>query len=219
MLVGGSGLYVRAARRRPRISRHRSASCAPQLEEELRELGPAALHARLAQVDPAAAAAILPGNGRRIVRALEVVALTGSFSAQLPAHNAIYDVVFIGLDRPDLDERVANAPTDVGAGFVDEVRALQPDGLRDGRTASRALGYAQVLAWMDGQLCREAGGPERDGAGHAPVRSSPAVLVPPRSTHSVAERLLLGEHFRSPPMSEIAQVDAAESLIAGARHR
>lgn len=149
VLVGGSGLYVRAVLDDLQFPgtdpRARAA-----LEAELAELGPAALHARLAEVDPRAAAAILPGNGRRIVRALEVVGLRGSFHATLPGPRPVYDAVQIGLDRPDLDERLALRTARMFAsGLVDEVGLLDERGLRQGRTASRALGYAQVLSAFD----------------------------------------------------------------------
>jgi tRNA dimethylallyltransferase len=117
-------------------------------------VGPAALHARLAGVDPAAAAAVLPSNGRRIVRALEVVELTGApFRASLPEPRPHYPAVVVGLDRDpaELDERIARRVDRMwGAGFVAEVAELAADGLREGPTASRALGYAQVLAQLDG---------------------------------------------------------------------
>jgi tRNA dimethylallyltransferase len=125
------------------------------LEAELAVAGPAALHARLATVDPAAAAAVLPSNGRRIVRALEVVALTGRpFPARLATGGSPrYDAVLLGVDRPtaELDERVARRVARMFAGgLVAETRLLLARGLRDGRTASRALGYQQVVAALDG---------------------------------------------------------------------
>jgi tRNA dimethylallyltransferase len=130
------------------------------LEAELAQVGPAPLHARLAAADPLAAARILPSNGRRIVRALEVITLTGQpFTAQLPEQpRPVYPSVQIGIDREpaELDERVARRVELMwAAGFVDEVRELAAHGLRDGRTASRALGYQQVLRWLDG-ACSEA---------------------------------------------------------------
>jgi tRNA dimethylallyltransferase len=110
----------------------------------------------LAAADPAAAAAVLPSNGRRIVRALEVVELTGGpFRATLPEPAPHYPAVTVGLDRTtaDLDERVgARVARMWAAGFVAEVEALAADGLREGPTASRALGYAQVLAQLAGEL-------------------------------------------------------------------
>jgi len=90
MLVGGSGLYVRAAIDNLQFP-GTDAQMRASLENELAVVGPAALHARLASLDPRAAAAILPGNGRRIVRALEVIELSGRpFSATLPDYQAVY---------------------------------------------------------------------------------------------------------------------------------
>jgi tRNA dimethylallyltransferase len=155
ILVGGSGLYVRAVIDRLEFPGTDEALRAA-LEAELAADGPAPLHARLAAADPAAAAAILPSNGRRVVRALEVIAITGqAFTAALPAYDAVYPVVQIGLDLPaeELDARVdARAKRMFSAGLVEEVRGLEADGLRDGRTAPRALGYHQALALVDGQL-------------------------------------------------------------------
>jgi tRNA dimethylallyltransferase len=99
---------------------------------------------------------VLPSNGRRIVRALEVVELTGGpFRATLPEPRPHYPAVVVGLDREpaELDARVAQRVDRMwAAGFVAEVEALAADGLREGPTASRALGYAQVLAQLDGTL-------------------------------------------------------------------
>ena len=154
VLVGGSGLYVRAA-----IDALDFPGTDPEvrarLEAELAEHGTGPLHARLAAVDPEAARAILPSNGRRIVRALEVVEITGRpFTANLPGHEAVYDTVQIGVDvpRPELDERITLRVDRMWeAGLVGEVRGLEKVGLREGRTASRALGYQQVLAALAGE--------------------------------------------------------------------
>jgi tRNA dimethylallyltransferase len=155
ILVGGSGLYVRAALDRIEFP-GTDAGLRTALEAELAAVGSVALHGRLAQRDPAAAAAILPTNGRRIVRALEVVELTGRpFTAALPSYEAVYDVVQIGLDLDDatLDQRVGQRVERMfAAGLIDEVRALITAGLQDGRTSSRALGYQQVLAMLAGSL-------------------------------------------------------------------
>jgi tRNA dimethylallyltransferase len=155
VLVGGSGLYVRAVLDRLEFPGTDPAARA-RLESELAAVGPAALHARLTGLDPAAAAAILPSNGRRIVRALEVIGLTGRpFTATLPAPEPYYDAVQIGidLDAAELDSRVdARVGAMWAAGLVEEVRALEKVGLRDGPTASRALGYGQVLKLLDGEL-------------------------------------------------------------------
>jgi len=157
VLVGGSGLYVRAA-----VDELEFPGTDPEvrarLEAELAERGSGELHRRLAAVDPSAAQAILPSNGRRIVRALEVVEITGaSFTANLPGPESVYDTVQIGVQvpRPELDERIALRVDRMWAcGLVPEVEALVGAGLREGRTASRALGYQQVLAQLAGE-CSE----------------------------------------------------------------
>jgi len=155
LLVGGSGLYVRAVLDDLEFPGTDTAVRA-RLEAELADVGAAGLHERLAALDPAAAAAVLPSNGRRIVRALEVIELTGGpFRAQLPEPRPHYPAVVVGLDREpaELDARIALRVDRMwAAGFVDEVAALAADGLREGPTASRALGYAQVLAQLDGTL-------------------------------------------------------------------
>jgi tRNA dimethylallyltransferase len=158
LLVGGSGLYLRAVLDELDFP-GTDPALRSRLEAELAEVGAPALHARLARVDPEAAAAVLPSNGRRIVRALEVVELTGGpFRARLPQPRPHYPAVVVGLDREpaELDERVAGRVQRMWArGFVAEVEALAADGLREGPTASRALGYAQVLAQLDGELTVE----------------------------------------------------------------
>ena len=154
VLVGGSGLYVQAVVDELEFP-GTDAQLRAELEAELAVAGPAVLHTRLAAVDPAAAAAVLPSNGRRIVRALEVVTLTGRpFPARLATGGPPrYDAVLLGVDRPtpELDERVARRVARMFAdGLVAETRDLLDRGLRDGRTASRALGYQQVVAALDG---------------------------------------------------------------------
>jgi len=154
ILVGGSGLYVQAVLDDLKFPGTDDAIRA-RFEAELASAGPEALHQRLHELDPAAAIAILPSNGRRIVRALEVIELTGEpFSANLPKPGpARYDTVQIGVDREvsELDTRVdLRVDLMFAAGLEKEVRALVRLGLRDGKTASRALGYQQVLSAMDG---------------------------------------------------------------------
>jgi tRNA dimethylallyltransferase len=155
VLVGGSGLYVRAVLDHLEFPGTDPAVRA-RLEAELDADGPAVLHARLGVLDPEAAAAILPANGRRIVRALEVVEITGGpFTATLPEQRDVYPSVQIGLDvpRPVLDARIDERVERMWAqGLVEEVRRLEAVGLRSGVTASRALGYAQVLRLLDGEL-------------------------------------------------------------------
>ncbi|WP_229054205.1 tRNA (adenosine(37)-N6)-dimethylallyltransferase MiaA [Aeromicrobium sp. Leaf350] len=156
VVVGGSSLYVRAVLDDldfPGTEPEVRARWAARLEE----IGAPALHRELAAVDPAAAAQILPSNGRRIVRALEVVELTGQpFRATMPPHaSVIGPVVVVGLtaDREVLDARLA-ARVDAmwDAGLVQEVRGLAARGLADAPTASRALGYAEVLAHLGGEI-------------------------------------------------------------------
>ena len=158
VLVGGSGLYIRAALGdlnfpgTDEVIRQR-------LEAELAADGPAPLYERLTRQDPQAAAAILASNGRRIVRALEVIELSGRpFSANLPeyAHSRPgRPTVQVGLrlPRPELDRRIdARVDRMWASGFEAEVRGLAAVGLRDGKTASRALGYQQMLRHIDGEL-------------------------------------------------------------------
>jgi len=156
ILVGGSGLYLRGALDHLDFPGE-SPQIRARLAAELARIGPTALHARLAARDPAAAAAILPGNGRRIVRALEVIELTGRpFLARMPEFRSVYRTVQLGLDRPDLQDRVRLRVDGMMArGLLDEVRRLLPDGLRGRPTAGKALGYQQLLAVLDdrGELC------------------------------------------------------------------
>ncbi len=154
VLAGGSGLYVRAALDDLDFP-GTDPGIRARLEQELGRAGPAPLHARLARLDPAAAAAILPSNGRRIVRALEVIEISGRpFTATMPAFQENRPAVQIGLTlpRPELDRRIA-ARVDWmwQAGLEAEVRNLAAQGLRDGKTASRALGYQQLLRSLDGE--------------------------------------------------------------------
>ncbi|MGB3332073.1 MAG: tRNA (adenosine(37)-N6)-dimethylallyltransferase MiaA [Mycobacterium sp.] len=160
IIVGGSMLYLQAL-----LDDWSFPATDPvvraRYEQRLAEVGVAAMHAELAGADPAAAAAILPTDGRRIVRALEVVELTGApFAASAPTIGVPrWDTVILGLDCDTviLDERLATrTDTMFAQGLVAEVQQLLESGLRDGVTAARALGYAQVIADLD------AGG---DGAG------------------------------------------------------
>ena len=154
VLAGGSGLYLRAA-----LDNLQFPGTDPvvrdRLEAELATAGPGVLHARLAALDPVAATAILPSNGRRIVRALEVIEVAGRpFAAVLPQYESRYPVVQHGLrvDRGELDRRIAERTARMWReGLVDEVATLERAGLREGRTASRALGYAQVLRFLAGE--------------------------------------------------------------------
>lgn len=158
MLVGGSGLYIRAA-----IDRLEIPPTDPvvrgRLQDELAQQGTEAMYARLAEADPVAGKAIQPNNGRRIVRALEVIELTGRpFSATLPTREYELPTITIGLrvPRPELDERIAARVHRMwAAGLLDEVRGLDGAGLREGKTAAKALGYREALAYLDGVLSVE----------------------------------------------------------------
>lgn len=158
ILVGGSGLYVSSV-----IYDFRFPGTDPairaRLETELATRGPGMLYQRLAEVDPTAAANIGSSNGRRLVRALEVVELTGEpVSGQLPDEPVPWrPVSAIGLAAPR-DELTARLDARVDrmwdAGLLDEVSALIPLGLENGVTARRAIGYAQALAELKGELSR-----------------------------------------------------------------
>ncbi|GAA1396486.1 tRNA (adenosine(37)-N6)-dimethylallyltransferase MiaA [Luteococcus peritonei] len=158
LLVGGSALYVHAI-----VDHFSFPGTDPEVrarwEQELAAVGPKALHAQLAARDPQVAASILPGNGRRIVRALEVLELSGGFTPQLPEWSyALDDVHQFGLrlERTTMDRRI-DERVDVmfAEGLVEEVRRLEGQGLREGLTASRALGYRQVLSFLDGDLSEQ----------------------------------------------------------------
>jgi tRNA dimethylallyltransferase len=156
VLVGGSALYTRAI-----LDEFEFPGTDPvvraRLDAELVEAGSGALHRRLAAVDAPAAAGIQPANGRRIVRALEVIEITGRpYTSTLPAYRYHYphaEQIGVDIDRPTLDRRIeARVEAMWQAGLVDEVRALAGRGLREGRTASKALGYQQVLGFLDGEI-------------------------------------------------------------------
>jgi tRNA dimethylallyltransferase len=159
ILVGGSALYLRAV-----LDELSFPGTDPvvraRLQRQLDEQGADALHQRLDQLDPAAARAVLPSNGRRIVRALEVIELTGQpFSGQLPPVGPPrYEALLLGLElaTETLDARIdARVERMFGSGLVDEVRDLIPLGLREGRTASRAVGYQQVLTALEEEATME----------------------------------------------------------------
>ena len=159
VLVGGSALYTRAVLDRFEFPGTDPAVRA-DLEAELADVGAGALHSRLRELDPEAAERILPTNSRRVVRALEVIGLTGRpFAASLPELAYFYDdavQVGVRIPRPVLDERIELRVQGMWqAGFVDEVRRLADAGLREGRTANRALGYREVLAVLDGELSEQ----------------------------------------------------------------
>jgi tRNA dimethylallyltransferase len=159
VLVGGSALYTRAVLDRFDFPVTEDATRL-RWEEELDRVGSIALHERLAGLDPEAASRILPENGRRVVRALEVIELTGRpYSASLPRlEYADPRTVQLGvdIDRETLDRRIAERVDAMFAsGFVEEVRHLLDHGLAEGRTASRAIGYREVVALLRGELSED----------------------------------------------------------------
>jgi tRNA dimethylallyltransferase len=156
VLVGGSALYTRGVLDRFEFPGTDEA-VRRRLEAELADVGAPAMHRRLTEVDPVAARVILVDNGRRIVRALEVVEITGRpYSATLPKleyADPRSAQVGVDIDRETLDARIQRR---VGAmfeaGFVEEVERLLAAGLREGRTAASAIGYREVTAYLDGDL-------------------------------------------------------------------
>ena len=157
VIVGGTGLYIKAI-----LDDLNFPDTDPEvrgkLEAEVEEFGAASLFARLEELDPAAALAIDRANTRRIIRALEVIEITGQpFTANLPREDSSRypDALQFGLvmDREHLRERIdLRVDRMWDAGFVEEVDRLISQGIRDGATAQRALGYAQIIAMRDGSM-------------------------------------------------------------------
>ncbi|WGW13138.1 tRNA (adenosine(37)-N6)-dimethylallyltransferase MiaA [Saxibacter everestensis] len=158
ILVGGSGLYVRAVVDDLEFPGH-DPQIRAALERRAETEGPGVLYQELLTRDPAAAEKIAPANVRRVVRALEVIELTGQpFSATLPEYRYVMPTVQLGLrlDRGILDDRIARRVVTMwDQGLVDEVRTLEERGLRSGTTARRALGYAQILDYFDGRCSQD----------------------------------------------------------------
>ncbi|MFC9834898.1 tRNA (adenosine(37)-N6)-dimethylallyltransferase MiaA [Rhodococcus sp. NPDC127530] len=155
VIVGGSMMYVQSLLDEWSFPAT-DASVRARWETVLAEKGVAAVHAELGRVDPDAAASILPTDGRRLVRALEVVEITGKpFAASAPSiGEPRWGTHIVGVDRDtaDLDDRIRlRTRLMFERGLVGEVRGLIDVGLREGVTAPRAIGYAQVLAWLDGE--------------------------------------------------------------------
>ncbi|HEY9315584.1 tRNA (adenosine(37)-N6)-dimethylallyltransferase MiaA [Williamsia sp.] len=155
VVVGGSMMYIQAL-----LDDWKFPATDPEIrgrfEADLERLGSLALHDRLGEVDPEAARNILDTDGRRIVRALEVVELTGQpFAASAPTiGEPRWGTTIIALDRDtgELDNRIALRTEQMfSQGFVDEVQTLLTRGLRQGVTAARAIGYSQVIAALDGE--------------------------------------------------------------------
>lgn len=154
IVVGGSGLYLRAL-----LDHFEFPGTDPEVRERLEQRaeteGPGILYGELTAQDPAAAAKIHPRNTKRIVRALEIIQLNGSYTSSLPGHEYAIPAVQVALHLPFelLDERIERRVAQMwDMGLVSEVEALVELGIRDGVTAQRAVGYAETLAYLDGQI-------------------------------------------------------------------
>ena len=156
VLVGGSALYTRAITDGLAFQ-ETDPEVRARWEAELARVGEQALHRHLATVDPTAATTIPAENGRRVVRALEVIELTGQpYAASMPElayADPLTVQIGLAIDRPTLDARIEQRVQQMfDAGFVAEVEALLARGLAQGRTASRAIGYREVAAYLAGEL-------------------------------------------------------------------
>ena len=160
VIVGGTGLYIKAILDDLNFP-DTDPEVRAKLEAELAEFGAAALFTRLEELDPAAALAIDRANSRRVIRALEVIEITGMpFTANLPREDSSRypDALQFGLvmDREHLRERIDQRVNRMwDAGFVDEVDRLIIQGIGNGSTAQRALGYAQIIAMRSGTMTEE----------------------------------------------------------------
>jgi tRNA dimethylallyltransferase len=157
IVVGGTGLYVKSILDDLNFP-DTNEEVRARLQRECESIGALALHAKLAKLDPAAAAAIPAQNSRRVIRALEVIELTGRpFTANLPRQGSSRypDAKQFGLvmDREKLSDVISNRVEQMWEkGFVAEVRELLAKGLREGKTARAALGYSQIIRFLDGEL-------------------------------------------------------------------
>lgn len=156
LFVGGAGLYLRSLLRGVFDGPAADLTLRSQFDAEAERLGPAALHARLAQVDPPTAARLHPHDTRRVVRALEVQQLTGrplstqQTESPVAAEYRPQHVYWLDPPRDWLHERINQRVMQMlSLGLVDEVKRLRSSPLGLGRTAQQALGYKEVLAWLD----------------------------------------------------------------------
>lgn len=160
ILVGGTGLYIKAVLDEMNFP-ETDPAIRERLEQEAEEIGAAGMYLKLQTIDPEAASAIEPANTRRIIRALEVVEVTGKpYSANLPSDTSSRypDAIHIGLamERATLAPRIESRVHKMfQSGLVNEVEHLITKGLLSGVTAQRAIGYAQVLSLLAGQIKEE----------------------------------------------------------------
>ena len=156
VVVGGTGLYIKAI-----LDDLNFPDTDPQVRDKITEqadqLGNEIMHGKLAKLDPAAALAIPKENIRRVIRALEVIELTGKpFTANLPRQESSkypkakqFGLV---LDRNNLDEKIDQRVEDMWAkGFAREVSLLMTQGLEQATTAKKALGYSQIMSYLNGE--------------------------------------------------------------------
>jgi tRNA dimethylallyltransferase len=163
VIVGGSGLFIQSLLEDMQFPPGDPLVRA-RLEQETEELGLAAMYAKLMDFDPEAGAKVNPANARRVIRALEVIEVTGLAPVtSLVALPIVVPSIRVGLrrERSELDERITTRISQMwDQGFVEEVHTLLGAGLREGVTARKALGYAQILAALDGEFTLEQA-PER----------------------------------------------------------
>ena len=160
IIVGGTGFYIKAILDDLNFP-ETDPDVRLKLTEQAERIGADAMHKRLASLDPAAAAAIPKENVRRVVRALEVIEITGRpFTANLPRENSTKypqaQQFGLVLDREKLDVRIDSRVEGMWSkGFVDEVESLIDQGLMEGKTARAALGYSQIIAMKEGLISEE----------------------------------------------------------------
>lgn len=161
IIVGGTGLYVQSVLYDFQFTKHEiNEEARSTYYKELEQLGPEAMHAKLAKIDPAAAADIHPNNTRRVIRALEMAELAGVSRAEDQFNRgdvALYNHLIIGMDmdREKLYERI-NLRVDlmIEAGLLQEVRALYDAEIRDVQSI-KAIGYKELYAYFDGLVTLE----------------------------------------------------------------
>ena len=160
VVVGGTGLYIKALIDELNFP-DRNPEVRARLMEESEHLGSKVMHQRLHELDPESAALIPEQNVRRVIRALEVIELTGEpYAASLPRNDQSYypqaQQFAIAVEREELNARIDRRVEQMwSSGFVSEVENLLSRGVRDGKTARAAIGYAQILAALDGQISME----------------------------------------------------------------
>ena len=216
VVAGGSGLYQRAL-----LDVIEFPGTDPLLRARLEEeaagpLGSRGMHERLKALDPVSAERIDPHNARRIVRALEVIELTGRpYSASMPRHEFVTPALMVALRRPmeELDERIAlRTRAMMDGGLIEEVRALIDVGLREAKTASRATGYAQALAVIDGTMSEDEAVESIALATRQLARRQVKWLRPDQRVHWLDVEEFASDEAVAAHVVELAQREAEASL-------